>query len=324
MKQVAMAAVSCVCVSWWGQRVSAARDWRGGALAEGGACAKWSRSRRSSSGSARPRSCPRWRARRCSQGHASRRLRPRGPRRDRRDLSEEDLAEFRAVTFGPSGTTRRNGSPIAYERVRRMRASSRSRSNGFWTSAMGRSGASKCSPDAGRGRWRRGRSGRAPALRVDAADRHGRGGGRHKGRVSLHCGQWFRDWNFRKSVGKGYDLIRGECAQAGVRPPRGADAGFDPIDVGGDAAMGRRSYTKPSSPAGSRSSTTSAAVPGGSKTAPNAPADVRDPFGKEAWEAAGFEVLHFQTNGSHMRGGCRPRVGESGELQRALYGGAEA
>lgn len=123
-----------------------------------------------------------------------------------------------------------------------------------------------------------------------------------KGSVSLHLGEWFADWRFRDRVGDGYDLIlaRNVLKRGYVRPEEPMEH-FDPIDIGGDPATGARTLFDALRPGGI---VVVYNLGGGAwrldDGSYNASADVRDPLGREAWEEAGFEVLHFQTNGSRL------------------------
>lgn len=123
-----------------------------------------------------------------------------------------------------------------------------------------------------------------------------------KGSVSLHMGEWFADWRFRERVGEGYDLIlaRNVLKRGYVQPEEPMEQ-FDPIDIGGDPATGAQALFDALRVGGV---VVVYNLGGGAwrleDGSYNAQADVRDPFGREAWEAAGFEVLHFQANGSQL------------------------
>ncbi len=226
-----------------------------------------------------------------------------------RQLSEEDLEDFRAVTYGPERYYATNyGSPIAYATALACAADAGIESFAF-----------KRILDIGYGQL-----GQLEMLARCGAEVDGVevdpvvhllyastrltdtvvGEDGTKGRVSLHFGEWFGDWKFRQSIGKNYDLIlaRNVLKRGYVQPEEPMDS-FDPIDVGGDAAMGAQIIYEALEPGGIAVVYNLGGGPWRLEDGSyNAPADVRDPFGMEAWEAAGFEVLHFQTNGSqHMR-----------------------
>lgn len=311
MKQVAMAAVSCVWVVVVGAAgVSAAQDWSPAALAE-----EAERVREVVTQQA----VVEWLGKAEELPEVEGQTLFAGPRveggfdrevytpRQARDLSEEDLAEFRAVTFGPERYYATNyGSPIAYATALACAADAGIESFAF-----------KRILDIGYGQLGQlemlARCGaEVDGVEVDPVVHLLYASTRltdtvvaedgTRGRVSLHCGQWFRDWNFRKSVGKGYDLILARnVLKRGYVQPEEPMQGFDPIDVGGDAAMGAQIIYEALEPGGIAVVYNLGGGPWRLEDGSyNAPADVRDPFGREAWEAAGFEVLHFQTNGSQL------------------------
>jgi hypothetical protein len=309
MKQVAMAAVSCVWVVVVGAAgVSAAQDWSPAALAE-----EAERVREVVTQQA----VVEWLGKAKELPEVEGQTLFVGPRveggfdrevytpRQARDLSEEDLAEFRAVTYGPERYYATNyGSPIAYATALACAADAGIESFAFkriLDIGYGQIGQLEMLARCGA---------EVDGVEVDPVVHLLYASTRltdtvvaedgTRGRVSLHCGQWFRDWNFRKSVGKGYDLILARnVLKRGYVHPEEPMQGFDPIDVGGDAAMGAQIIYEALEPGGIAVVYNLGGGPWRREDGSyNAPADVRDPFGREAWEAAGFEVLHFQANGS--------------------------
>lgn len=224
-----------------------------------------------------------------------------------RKLSEEDLEEFRVVTYGPERYYATNyGSPIAYAT------------------------ALACAADAGieSFKYKRildigyGQLGQLEMLARCGAEVDGvevdpvvhvlydltrltdliAAEDGTKGSVSLHLGEWFANATFRGRVGGDYDLILARnVLKHGYVQPEESMNGFDPIDVGGDPETGARTLFDALRPGGVVVVYNLGGGPWRREDGSyNAPADVRDPFGREAWEAAGFEVLHFQTNGSNL------------------------
>lgn len=222
-------------------------------------------------------------------------------------VSEEELAECRAVEYGPGRYYATNyGSPIAY------------------------AGALACAAEAGieSFRFKRildigyGQLGQLEMLARCGAEVDGvevdpvvhvlydttrlanavAAADGTKGSVSLHFGEWFADWRLREAMGQGYDLIlaRNVLKHGYVQPEEPMEQ-FDPIDVGGSPEIGALALFDALRDGGVVVVYNLGGGPwrldDGSY---NAQADVRDPFGRETWEAAGFEVLHFQTNGSQL------------------------
>lgn len=123
-----------------------------------------------------------------------------------------------------------------------------------------------------------------------------------KGSVHLELGEWFSDWRLRERLGGNFDvIIARNVLKRGYVQPDEPMRGFDPIDIGGEPEDAARAIYNALDDGG-------VAVVynlgGGAwhreDGTYNAPADVRDPFGREAWEAAGFEIVHFQSNGSQL------------------------
>ena len=224
-----------------------------------------------------------------------------------RKLTEEELEGFRTVTYGPGRYYATNyGSPIAYATALACAADAGMESFNY-----------KRILDIGYGQLGQlemlARCGaEVDGVEVDPVmyilygstrltDRVVAKDGT-KGSVTLHMGEWFSDWNLRKEVGEGFDLILARnVLKHGYVQPEEPMANFDPIDVGGDPETGALRLFEALRPGGIVVVYNLGGGPwrldDGSY---NAPADVRDPFGIEAWEAAGFEVLHFQTNGSQL------------------------
>ncbi len=224
-----------------------------------------------------------------------------------RKLSGEELGEFRTVTYGPERYYATNyGSPVAYATALACAADAGIESFKF-----------KRILDIGYGQLGQLEMLARCGAQVDGVEvdqvihvlynstrltdqivaRDGT-----KGRVSLHIGEWFGDWRFRKSVGDGYDLIlaRNVLKHGYVQPEEPMEQ-FDPIDVGGDPETGAQLLFDALRPGGIVVVYNLGAGPWRLEDASyNAPADVRDPFGRPAWEAAGFEVLHFQANGAQL------------------------
>lgn len=123
-----------------------------------------------------------------------------------------------------------------------------------------------------------------------------------KGSVSLHYGEWFADWRLRNRMGEGYDLIlaRNVLKRGYVQPEEPMEQ-FDPIDVGGSPEAGALALFGALRDGGVAVVYNLGGGPWRLEDGTyNPQADVRDPFGREAWEAAGFEVLAFQENGSKL------------------------
>jgi SAM-dependent methyltransferase len=123
-----------------------------------------------------------------------------------------------------------------------------------------------------------------------------------KGSVHLELGQWFSDWRLRQRMGGDFDVIMiRNVLKRGYVQPEEPMKGFDPIDIGGEPEDAVRAIYNALDDGG-------VAVVynlgGGAWRRDdgtyNAPADVRDPFGKDVWEDAGFEIVHFQANGSQL------------------------
>ena len=224
-----------------------------------------------------------------------------------REMNEQDLAAFKAVAFGPGRYYATNyGSPIAYATALACAADAGMDSFAFkrildigygqigQLEMLARCGAEVDGVEVDPIVHLLYASTR-PTDTVVADDGT-------KGRVSLHFGEWFGDWKFRNSVGKDYDLIlaRNILKHGYVQPEEPMES-YDPINVGGDPAMGAQIIYEALKPGGIAVVYNLGAGPWRQEDGSyNAPADVRDPFGREAWEAAGFEVLHFQTNGSQL------------------------
>jgi len=224
-----------------------------------------------------------------------------------RKLTEEELAEFRTVTYGPERYYATNyGSPIAYATALACAADAGMESFKF-----------KRILDIGYGQLGQlemlARCGaEVQGVEVDPVvhtlyrstrltDRVVAQGGT-RGSVTLHMGEWFTDWDLRKEVGEGFDLIlaRNVLKHGYVQPEEPMEH-FDPIDVGGDPETGATRLFEALRPGGIVVVYNLGGGPWRLEDGSyNAPADVRDPFGIEAWEAAGFEVLHFQANGSQQ------------------------
>lgn len=224
-----------------------------------------------------------------------------------RELSPEDLEGLRPVTYGPERYYATNyGSPIAYAPAFLCAAEAGMESFEFkrildigygqlgQLEMLARCGAEVDGVEADPVIHRLYTSTR---LTDAVVARDGT-----KGSVSLHLGEWFRDWDFRRAVGGDYDLIlaRNVLKRGYVQPEEPMEH-FDPIDVGGGPEIGAQTLFDALRPGGV---VVVYNLGGGAwrleDGSYNAQADVRDPFGRDAWEAAGFEVLHFQANGSQL------------------------
>ena len=122
------------------------------------------------------------------------------------------------------------------------------------------------------------------------------------GSIGLHLGEWFGDEGFRGQVGDGFDLLLfRNVLKKGYVTPDVPMEGFDPIDVGGSPERGAEIIAAALAPGGIAIVYNLGSGPhvrdDGSY---NNPADVRDPFGRAAWEAAGLEVIAFEVDGSAL------------------------
>ena len=122
------------------------------------------------------------------------------------------------------------------------------------------------------------------------------------GSVHLHMGEWFGDDALRGEVGSGFDLMLfRNVLKKGYVTPDEAMEGFDPIDVGGSPERGAEIIAGALAPGGLAIIYNLGSGPhvrdDGSY---NNQADVRDPFGQDAWEAAGLEIIAFEADGSAL------------------------
>ncbi len=132
-----------------------------------------------------------------------------------------------------------------------------------------------------------------------------------RGRVRLLLGDWFNDWDLQRDAGPGFDIILcRNVLKRGYVQPEEPMAGFDPIDIGGEPVDGALHIFH-------------ALEEGGIAVVYNlgagnhrrgdgsyhAPADIRDPFGEDAWKEAGFEILAFEEDGSERMREVGVRLG---------------
>jgi|GEM_PF-2022747 len=122
------------------------------------------------------------------------------------------------------------------------------------------------------------------------------------GAIRLHFGEWFGDRDFRDQVGSGFDLLLfRNVLKKGYVTPDVPMEGFDPIDVGGSPQRGAEIIAAALAPGGIAIVYNLGSGPhvrdDGSY---NNPADVRDPFGRAPWEAAGLEIIAFEADGSAL------------------------
>lgn len=122
------------------------------------------------------------------------------------------------------------------------------------------------------------------------------------GSISLYLGEWFGDEDFRSQTGDGFDLLLfRNVLKKGYVTPDVPMEGFDPIDVGGSPERGAEIIAAALAPGGIAIVYNLGSGPhvrdDGSY---NNPADVRDPFGRASWEAAGLEVVVYEADGSAL------------------------
>ncbi|RNC82450.1 MAG: methyltransferase domain-containing protein [Phycisphaera sp.] len=224
------------------------------------------------------------------------------------DFSESDLIDFREVTYGPTRYYATNyGSPIAYAPALIAAAEA----GGFDSfrfkrvldfgygqigqlEMLARCGATVCGVEADPVIDTLYRSTRLSDV-VVAEDGT-------RGSLTLALGEWFSDWRLRQKLGGRFDvIIARNVLKRGYVQPEEPMPGFDPIDIGGEPEDAARAIYNALEEGGvAVVYNLGGGAWRGEDGSYNAPADVRDPLGREAWEAAGFEIVHYQANGSQL------------------------
>lgn len=232
-------------------------------------------------------------------------------------LSEEELADFRVVEYGPDRYYATNyGSPIAYAPMLELAAlhagiesfkGQRILDLGYGQlgqlEMLARCGAKVVGIEIDPVIDTLYRTTRL-SDQVQAADGT-------RGRVRLLLGDWFNDWDLQRDAGPGFDIILcRNVLKRGYVQPEEPMPGFDPIDVGGEPVDGALHIFHALNEGGiAVVYNLGAGYHRRDDGSYHAPADIRDPFGEDAWKEAGFEILAFEEEGSDLMREVGVRLG---------------